>query len=336
MVEAADRRVSEFLGGPRGRRFCAELVRERVGGPSAAVDVSAWSTVRDPVALLPALADAVGWARYWQEPDEVDTALLDGGLAGWLRPVAGAVLGSLAAAWWTAPLAREEQWQLRRWPDGPAPAPAPVSAGELVRGWRERVVAEEERAGRERPADPAAMVSGEWWSTPLSWQPPAPAQLVSTTPALPGTDGLPAGLVLVEDPPGADTVEARPVRVEPAARVYEVTGPSAWADLAATYPLDVTSSRRHDWFRATGLRGPWTIPDWAAVARDWDGVHLSVEGYLSTAGRPLRLPGAGGACTLLAGWDPGATWWLADVTRTGPPVLWTGQGGHPLGWRRRG
>jgi hypothetical protein len=54
--------------------------------------------------------------------------------------------------------------------------------------------------------------------------------------------------------------------------------------------------------------------------------------HASTAGRLLHLPDAGGACTLLAGWDPAATWWLADVTQAGPPVQWTSPGRHLLDW----
>jgi hypothetical protein len=343
----------ELLGGPRGRRLCFELARE-VGvdgrllpvGPRsdlygelavavATVDVEAVSRTRDPGALVPALADAVGWAMYWQEPDEVDTALSDPGLAALLRPLAGAVLASPASAWWTAPLAPEGQWHLRRSPDDPdLGPPSRPAAGDLLRRWHRSAVAEEQRAAWDRPTELTAMVSGQWWSTPVSWHPPASAQLASTTPALPGTDDLPAGLVLEEDSSGARLVEVRHVLVDPVVRVYEITGPAAWVELVTAYPLGVTHSRRHDWFRATGRRGTWTIPDWEAVARDWDGVHLTVEGYLSTAGRPLRLPDTDDAGTLLAGWDPGATWWLADVIRAGPPVLWTGPAQHPLGWTR--
>ncbi|WP_336026588.1 hypothetical protein [Geodermatophilus sp. FMUSA9-8] len=64
----------------------------------------------------------------------------------------------------------------------------------------------------------------------------------------------------------------------------------------------------------------------AAVAADFDGVHPSVDGYLSTAGRalPVRAPSLGGqVATVLSGWTPDATRWLTDVT-TGliPPVDW--------------
>ena len=60
---------------------------------------------------------------YWQEPDEVDAMLQDSVLAGLLRPLAAAVLASPASGWWTAPLAREDQRQLRRGLDEPDAAP---------------------------------------------------------------------------------------------------------------------------------------------------------------------------------------------------------------------
>lgn len=45
----------------------------------------------------------------------------------------------------------------------------------------------------------------------------------------------------------------------------------------------------------------WSVPDWASVAADHDGVPLSV-----------------------AGWDPDETWWLNDVLhQDGEPRLWS-------------
>jgi hypothetical protein len=69
-------------------------------------------------------------------------------------------------------------------------------------------------------------------------------------------------------------------------RIYEISGPDEWADLAGRYPLDVSKSRRHDWWRITRWAGTWLIPDFAAVAGDYDAVHLSVTGYLTTADEP--------------------------------------------------
>ena len=60
--------------------------------------------------------------------------------------------------------------------------------------------------------------------------------------------------------------------------------------------------------------------DGAAFAADYDAIHLTVGGYLSTAGRAIQ---AGSAYTVLAGWDPDETWWLTDSPRRlGEPVTW--------------
>ena len=61
------------------------------------------------------------------------------------------------------------------------------------------------------------------------------------------------------------------------------------------------------------------------LARVLDGaVHVAVDGYLSAAGRalPVEHP-SGPAATVLAGWDPDATWWLTDVRPgLGAPTDW--------------
>ena len=44
---------------------------------------------------------------------------------------------------------------------------------------------------------------------------------------------------------------------------------------------------------------------WRSVAAQWDGVHVSVAGYLSTARMAVDI--GGGAATLLAGWDADQT-----------------------------
>jgi hypothetical protein len=96
----------------------------------------------------------------------------------------------------------------------------------------------------------------------------------------------------------------------------------------------VTKARRHDWWRATGEDHTWAIPDYPAIAVDYDAIHLTVGGYLSTAGRAIQ---AGGAHTVLAGWNPDETWWLTDSPRRhGEPVTWLDtRGNEPLRERRR-
>ncbi len=92
--------------------------------------------------------------------------------------------------------------------------------------------------------------------------------------------------------------------------------------------LEAAISATHDWWRATGLASAWLIPDWVAVASDYDAVHLTVNGYLTTAGR--ALPVVDSCRTVLAGWDPDQTIWLTDIlTGSGAPTEWdVDQAGH--------
>jgi hypothetical protein len=79
----------------------------------------------------------------------------------------------------------------------------------------------------------------------------------------------------------------------PSARVYEVHGPEHWRALCIRYPGEVREGR--------------LMPDWPAVARDWNGVHLSIGGLL-TAERVVV--DAGGSRAQLTGWDTESTVWL--------------------------
>jgi hypothetical protein len=188
------------------------------------------------------------------------------------------------------------------WLDDPPGDPLATTdtAGKLA-NWRAVTVADELGA-RSWPADPAAPLSGMWWSIPL--------HLPATTRNLPSLGAT--KLALVEDSLGWSQARVSAVTPRDGCRIYEITGAGAWAALVARYPLDVSRSRRHDWWRATGETGSWAIPDWEAVARDFDGVHLTVWAYLTTAGRAIS---GGEFRTVLAGWDPDETYWLTDVLR---------------------
>jgi hypothetical protein len=160
--------------------------------------------------------------------------------------------------------------------------------------------------------------------------------LPATTRALPGLGAV--RLALVEDGLGWRLARCWPLRPRAGARIYEIDGPAAWASLVAGFPLEVTRSRRHDWWRATGHSGRWLIPDYQAVAREYDAVHVSVRGYLTTAGVAVPVPASDGETrTLLAGWDPDVTWWLTDVlSPAGAPEDWAADDGggadwHPVG-----
>jgi hypothetical protein len=322
--------VEAVLVGPRGRRFCAELAcanqhglrrlyHEAAWSPSdeagrqRLVDVLAGTAVTDvdEHTLLTCLADAVAHARYWQPPDEEDVLLAGPDVVAALRPVARAVVESATWRWWTSPLAENAQAHVQWTGQYASDPPRITGAAESLQAWR-RETLEAERRAQERPADPAAPYSGEWWSTP------AEGRVVATARARPDLGAT--QLMLVEDEMGWSQALVRPLRPVHTPRVYEVSGPQAWVDLVNRYPLEVTRSRRHDWWRTTGRAVRWFVPDWQAVAADHDAVHLSVAAYLSTPGRALEVEGG---ATVVAGWDPDATFWLADLLApAGKPVAW--------------
>ncbi|WP_246142429.1 hypothetical protein [Lacisediminihabitans profunda] len=240
------------------------------------------------------------FARYWQEPDGEDVLATAPEVRGPLARVSSLLADSPHSAWWSTPLALGTQWVV----DFAGIPVAEAVTTETLQRWRAAQVEEEVAAERDRPVDPRAAWSGSWWSRP-------PTGLTRSTRALDGRG--PAGLWLVEDSMGWDQATARQIIVPRGARVFEIDSPHAWADLCRRFPLDVTASRRHDWYRATSRVGRWVIPDWLEVARKFDAVHLTVAGYLSTAG--LAVPVADDLMTVLAGWDPDQTFWLAEVAQ---------------------
>ena len=140
-------------------------------------------------------------------------------------------------------------------------------------------------------------MSGTWWSIPLG--------LIRTV------GHIPAGLNLVEDPEGWDKAAVIPVRGT--GRTFEIRTAEDWISLCRAYPLEVTASRRYDWFQTTGREGRWVIPDWEQVAAEWDAVHLTVLGYLSSATRALQVDAD--TASVIAGWDPDGTLWLTGAAR---------------------
>jgi hypothetical protein len=345
-----------LLAGPSGRSLCVNLLDDRLTASSGRrrvprVWVDALSAVRDGnakrsarklsecarvaglsgtpfdgSALLEGLLAAVNMASYWQEPDDEDQGFAAEAAREALRPVAEAAAAAAAGIpdvrWWTEPVDRSRQRSTQFLDKQPSPEPLLTGAAEAVAAWLADT-RDDERSAHDRPEDPAASYSGRWWSSP------AFSRLPMTTRGLPALGAL--GLAVVENELSWQSARCWPVAPQDHARVYEISGPGQWAELVDRYPLDVSGSRRHDWWRATGWAGRWLIPDYAAVAADWDAVHVSVAGYLTTAG--TAIPAGGGARTMLAGWDPDATWWLNDVlSLTSPPEDWRKTTRHPFDW----
>jgi hypothetical protein len=303
----------------RARRQAADVLTDHVAAVAGSLDQLA--ECEDRLALLHALADVL-------LPGAVETAAAPflAAAAESLLPVSRALASAPAVQWW---------WELpdlghQRWLGG---AGQPARGAALTEALRAQGVAdaeEERRAARELPWPPRrnTVYSGTWWSPPLGG-----GVFTSTGP----TGPLPAVAVgLALDSIGEDRLEFWDVTVSPQARIWNITGPDDWGRLAALYPRDVTASRRHDWYHSTGRDGPWLLPDWSRAADDWDGVHLSIAGYISASW--LAIP-AGDAATVLAGWDPDGTLWLNDVFANVDRVgTWTGTPGPdafpdvPLPW----
>lgn len=278
-----------LLNGRVGRLMLGELAETAGGGTMAEAvkrasrDPGLWFT--DPAALLRLVAAAAERWGFDSRGEEADRQLRAGAES--LRPLAELVAQAPAAGWWLEPPVREHQ----RWL-GCTHHPT------LARG---EAVAEAVRT---------AGYTGAWWSGPLG-------DTVWTTRGDLDLNGLPAlGLACAEDAFGEEDFDVWALVADPGARVYEVHAPADWARLAGTYPHEIAGCQ--EWERWTGRDGPWIKPDWPAVAQDWDGVHVSVGGYLTTAGTAV-------GDTLLAGWDADQTLWLRDVfTDARPLTAWHG------------
>ena len=94
------------------------------------------------------------------------------------------------------------------------------------------------------------------------------------------------------------------LEVLPSARVYEIHGPQAWQSLCLAYPAP--SCMAYSICRSDAL----IEPDWQAVSQDWDGVHLSAGGLLTTERVRWGTPGTQ---THLFGWSVESTAWFRWV-----------------------
>jgi hypothetical protein len=297
------------------QRQAPDVVADRVAALGARLDMLAGCD--DRLVLLSAFAAAMS-------PSAADAGAaphLAAAAAG-LLPVARALAAAPAAQWWWEPPDRNRQ----RWlslDDEQLPR-----AKALAEALRAQAVADEEeerRTARELPWPPESgrVYSGTWWSPPLG-----NGVFTSTGPVGP----LPAvELGCAVDSAGQDRFEAWAVGIGPQARIWNITSPDDWGRFATRYPRDVTASRRHDWHRLTAGDGRdsgdgrWILPDWPRAARDWDGVHLSIAGYITATG--FAIPAAG-AATVLTGWGADQTLWLNDVfIGTDRVGTWTGTPG---------
>ena len=75
--------------------------------------------------------------------------------------------------------------------------------------------------------------------------------------------------------------------VDSDARVYEINVPSDWIALCETYPKLIHIPPEWTRWGVDAVRG--LCADWLAVACDWDALHISMAGLLTTVGLPLGI-----------------------------------------------
>lgn len=298
--------------------------------------------------LEEAMRTVVAGATYWQPPHGEDLLAADPRVRAALEPFAEEVVASRLLDTSSDPLDTSSQWALA-WDDsefrdappavftialGPEADYSEVTIDDLsgvdeapgvampegLDEWLAYALTSETAYRAAFAKDAWEETSGSWWSTP-------PFGLWSSTAVWP--HGAPIGLDLIEDDMGLERARACRLRIRPNARICEINRPQDWAELCRRYPLDVTAQHRHDWCETTGRRGRWVIPDWSQVAEEFDGVHVSLAGYLRTAGVVIdvgegslvedspSLPTIGNTdemtASLMAGWSPDTTYWLGDV-----------------------
>jgi len=261
---------------------------------------------------LAALNESVDRAMYWQPPDDEDILLARAECIEALRPLATVVAAAPEVPWWDTSCEPSSQRLVAFDNPGQTRPTVRWDFAERLEHWRNQTIDGDEARAPELAVPVTERISGPWWSIPIFTGLPVTTRELSS--------GGAVGLTLVEDGFGWTDAEVTPVAVSPQATVLEIEGPDDWVRLVERFPLELTRSRRHDWWRATGVDSRWFIPDWLAASTVFDGVHLTVAGYLATAGRALPVDGGH---TVLANFTPDETYWLADVVQpSGSPQRW--------------
>jgi hypothetical protein len=192
---------------PRGSSSCARGRRCRTGARLAR-----------PGVLVDPMDETVSHAMYLQPPHDEEAITADPAVTTALRRCRCDRVrvrdGIVEQCDRSEPVVVHELVRPR-----PGTLAPPTGLAERLQGWRERTLAADRDAARNRPAEPAAPFSGQWWSTP------AMASLVTATRPLLGLGSV--ELMWQEDssgPGGASIWTLEPTRTP---RVWEIDGAEA-------------------------------------------------------------------------------------------------------------
>lgn len=123
-------------------------------------------------------------------------------------------------------------------------------------------------------------------------------------------DGLPGvALFFGWDGQAEPPIAVWSLTVPETARVYEIDNADDWLALCMGYPRDTTTWHAESWSNDLGVRGKRIVtPAWELVAEDWDGIHLSLAGLLTTTCRVL--PVGEDTVTSVMRWHTETTAWF--------------------------
>lgn len=276
-------RAKSLCSGPAGCGFLLTL--EEAALP---LEVAA-----RPEVAIEAAAKALFEMLPWMMPNHdanVETALAEGPR---LVDFARSLLGVPEAGWLFAPLDRSAQLWFSE--DGNPPDPSKL------------LTPSAEWANSER-----------YHQEPMNYQRGSFRMAFFSSTAVEGSTSVLIGRVLEAiDWPVQPPVQQFRLVVSSSARVFEVDGPDAWHRLCVAYPAppyepEPVPEGHVGWSPYPGADPPLglddrLVPDWSAVARDWDAAHVSLGGLL--ASEQVRVDTPAG-WTELWGWGAERTVWL--------------------------
>lgn len=275
---------------------------------------------------------------WWEIPGHADLATMGDVIAGLqARPIGELLALAVAAAASNA---------------GPWNPQAPTSVAKALRAASDRrplaaAVVERLSAALNTPLDPTAQ---EWWWSPWPWEVTerfAPLGVAEHGSMRAWCTASWEGIWTVSSPPAELADELVDVweldeqtsrwhlTVDESARVFEVTGPADWERLVSEYRTvgtveghwELPNRNQGDVEALAGLAGQramrtnigeFLVPEWNAVAKDWDGVHLTWGGFMTTEGLVIEMGSSDVA--MLRGWGSERTLWLNPVLGDPEPL----------------
>lgn len=255
-----------------------ELISDAIRDRWSALEIE----VNDPVALLRGVGQVTEhypWGFPWHELPNTLEAIKNS-----LQPVAEIIAGSSEIDWWWSAMAESNQ----RW----------LSVNDAKLPTSKELVSAISRNSE-------TIEMNFWWISPIDLQ-------IPRTTRGPISSWLSVSLLCPGGPEQIhpESLKVWEVQVPVNASIYEVQDAKDWIALVERFPRHLAVSSNSDWSRWTRQTGPWILPDWKAISEKYDGVHISIAGYITAAYQALPVRDS---FTILTGWRLDETLWLGEA-----------------------